>query len=504
MKSTLAEILDRPDDYLLASSSNGYDAAKEEEEEEEKVQQRLNANSLSKDGRQGFCVECEDQPSSLFCQQCIDDFCEVCFQSIHRKGRRREHTAKRLVESRQAPAPREQRTQMMDSSMMQVEPEQTVSIEDLMAAAQLKHSSSVREDSVLERAKWIPVRLNLKERKLLRLLEAALTVNEYTDRVDVLSYRTNKPQRIVSQIKEMCSILCGLVVATDYEVGQELIQEKDFKFNANFFCRAFEIGRRHKVMNPEKMRSIYGKLVYLLMDAASQEIKDMLEFSLAMPLETVYRSLERVQKLGLLSDPLIEIATQEIIPDGKSRHAIQKEIKQKERAIEVLASRFADTTFSQEQIRQCLYSIGDNNSFLRSNRDPCDRMIQLLQRYFSPSAMEPGFSLGIGSGQGGARLTHNHEKQYAYVLQSLTLWREMNHNMFKLWCLSEQDMLDERNPYRLRDTGQGLNRIQGCPQVSRAVHGILHKTMQSVGSWVGSSVVHLGDTNVPNALMFSK
>ena len=131
-------------------------------------------------------------------------------------------------------------------------------------------------------------------------------------------------------------------------------------------------------------------------------------------------------------------------------------------------------------------------------------MIALLQEHFTPNATQPGFSLSIGAGQSGARLTHNHERQYSYVMQSLSLWREMNHNMFKLWCLSETDMLDPENSYRLRDTGQGLNRLQGCPNVSRAVHAILHKTMQRVGSWVGSSVVHLGDTNVPNALMFSK
>jgi hypothetical protein len=58
----------------------------------------------------------------------------------------------------------------------------------------------------------------LKERKVLRLLEAALNVSEYTDKIDVLSYRTNKPQRMVQQIKDLCAILCGLVVASDYNV----------------------------------------------------------------------------------------------------------------------------------------------------------------------------------------------------------------------------------------------------------------------------------------------
>ena len=49
--------------------------------------------------------------------------------------------------------------------------------------------------------------------------------------------------------------------------------------------------------------------------------------------------------------------------------------------------------------------------------------------------------------------------------------------------------------YRLMDTGQGLNRVQACPR-------ILNKCQSELGGWVGSSVIHLGDRNVPNALMF--
>lgn len=74
--------------------------------------------------------------------------------------------------------------------------------------------------------------------------------------------------------------------------------------------------------------------------------------------------------------------------------------------------------------------------------------------------------------------------------------------MFHLWYLAESDLLSENVPYRLRDTGQGLNRVQAAPKTSRMMHAILNRAQRSIGSWVGSSVIHMGDHNVPNALMF--
>ena len=48
--------------------------------------------------------------------------------------------------------------------------------------------------------------------------------------------------------------------------------------------------------------------------------------------------------------------------------------------------------------------------------------------------------------------------------QSLTLWREVANDMFRLWCLAEEDLLRAEVPYELRDTGQGLQRVQAAVQ----------------------------------------
>lgn len=47
---------------------------------------------------------------------------------------------------------------------------------------------------------------------------------------------------------------------------------------------------------------------------------------------------------------------------------IQQEIKKKERAIEYFANKYQSSSLSDDEVRLCLYSICDNNSFLNSNR----------------------------------------------------------------------------------------------------------------------------------------
>ncbi|OMH83159.1 UPF0652 protein [Zancudomyces culisetae] len=251
------------------------------------------------------------------------------------------------------------------------------------------------------------------------------------------------------------------------------------------------------------MKNTYGKLMYLLQDSTNPDVEDILGFNMIVPIKTVYDVLDEYGVIHVLEDKTVATATQEIIPEGKSRSQVQAEIKRKEHAIEYLSRTYSTSSCPAEVIKQCLYSIGDNHAFLRFNRDPCDKIANCLTKYFTHSEAESEeLSLAILSGKDGARLSHSHETQYFYVLQTLTLWKEILHEFYMLWHFSDSDMLSKRNQYRLRDTGQGLNRVQECPLVSRAVHSILHKIQKRSRRWVGSSVIHLGDRNVPNAFMF--
>jgi hypothetical protein len=136
------------------------------------------------------------------------------------------------------------------------------------------------------------------------------------------------------------------------------------------------------------------------------------------------------------------------------------------------------------------------------HRHPCEKMLEYLQTYFQPDEFEPGYSLSISAGRSGHRLSHDHSTQYTYVKQTLMLWREILHEMFMLWSLADQDLLNSHNVYKLMDTGQGVQRMQPCPAIGREMHRTLYKAQKKAKAWIGSSVIHLGDKNVPNALMF--
>lgn len=378
------------------------------------------------------------------------------------------------------------------------EPASAVDDEDDLLEAD---SAPINKATVKERAKYVPLRLTLGERKMLRLVEAAMTCCEYTTTVDSGS---EGARRTHAQLQGIASILRGLVTACDYTAGQRLSTDDDeLESYQAFFQKMFEIARRHKIMNPEKMRTEYGKLIYLLQDAVSPTVQPHLEFSVVGPIVTVHNFLKERGGVKVLEDKLIDVATEEIVGRKKSRAQIRTEIKRKEKAVAALKTKYRSSRLSEDDIHLALYSIGDNNSFLHSDRVPIDTVIDFLKTHFSPQKVEDDYSLSIASGENGARLSHNHERQYYFALQSLTLWRDIIDDMFRLWQMAEDDLLSETVTYALQDTGQGLQRVQQSPRTYRAMQQVLQNVQQNkVHQWIGSSVVHMGDHNVPNALSF--
>lgn len=448
----------------------------------------------------GRCIECEEREAILDCSACEDEFCGVCFAALHRKGKRASHTTKpkpghapfKPLADASAPA----------SAVREDEIEFPL---DLLA----DEAPLLDDRDFTFRAQFIPIRLQGTERTLLRLLEAQLAVSTYTDAIDKPTLQNNK--RVHAQIMKICSFLSGLATSVDYEEGRQMVQNRHWKKHEAFFRKMLELGRRYKILNPDRMRSEYGRLMYMMMDAMRNDVQQLLGFNVNAPLLTVHSFLKAHGAEKMLVDPRMEIATRAIdqmdqLMDEarkKSRQEIRREVKEKEAAVKALARQYSVGNLREDDIKWCLYSIGDNRTFLLQHRDPVTRMIRYLQRYFGPEAnVAPEYSLAIFGGEDGARLTHSHERQYAYVLQSLTLWREIINDMFRLWCLAEEDMLDPACPYDLQDTGQGYQRVQAAPRVAKAMRDLLFRVQGQLGSWVGSSVVHLGDKNVPNALQF--
>jgi Protein of unknown function (DUF2009) len=64
-------------------------------------------------------------------------------------------------------------------------------------------------------------------------------------------------------------------------------------------------------------------------------------------------------------------------------------LQAKEAARAQLARKYRSSAISEEEILQCLYSIGDNNSYLAFSRDPITRMISLLQASSALSQTPP-------------------------------------------------------------------------------------------------------------------
>ncbi|GMI11678.1 hypothetical protein TrVE_jg8582 [Triparma verrucosa] len=398
----------------------------------------------------------------------------------------------------------------------------------------------VSSKSIKDFCSTVPVRLSDRERILLNVLHNALEVSEYTDNVDIVS-RRNKANRILQGILEVCAITLGLGLCgtgDSNRVGLNVEMNKAAKEepsdNEALLQEIFEVGRRNKILNPSKMRSTYGKLMYLMQDAQASSVARGLGFSLYKDLVMVQPYLQDHGAGELLDDGLLPLAVcpvttvDEKTGEKLSREEINTAVQQKRDAIDELVDKYASTTeLSEENARRVIDSIADAYTVVASNVRPVVRMLELLEDNFVPNENEEKFSLqlsgksrggggygygmgrfGFGGGGGGgsssgATLTHDHTTQYWFVWQTLKLWEHIQKNMHSLWVAADDDLLSTSCSYSLWNTGQGLNRVQNCPKVARMMHNYLSYVQSAAGRpWVGLSVVHLGDRDVPNALVF--
>lgn len=184
----------------------------------------------------------------------------------------------------------------------------------------------------------------------------------------------------------------------------------------------------------------------------------------------------------------------------EDREQLKLAASQKAEAKARLIQNYSTAQCGPQDIERVLYSIGDGMSYAAGNTRPVAKMIELLTTHFSHK--EGRYSLAIRNGRGGSCLSHDHGTQYTFVLQSLTLWREIMSKLYRCWQAADADLLSARSGYRLVNTGQGLNRVQPASNVSQLMGSMLSKVQREAGGWVGLSVVHLGDRDVPNALWF--
>lgn len=377
--------------------------------------------------------------------------------------------------------------------------------------------------------------------------------------------RTSKQSRMLSSLVDLLAINCGLIISSDLGRGESMLVGKDLDEHVPLFAKIFEIGRRYKIMNPAKMRDTYGKLMYMCMDTRMLDLGSAgKKLNFVLPIITVTSFLAGTGCEGLLSDPLLARATtvlespmedeeeeededygQGFMSIGPANATLADLSKMKSDATAELTAKYVAMSaafmaspgaaegggraLSAEDIDRVISSVSDNQATLLTNAGPVTKMLALLHSTFDPNTPDGAFSLELrgqprkqssfgayssfssfsSSFSGfsssylgrGACLSHDHRTQFTFVKQSLMLWEEIMRNMPKLWHHADNDMLN--NHYRLADTGQGYQRLQSCPKVGQLMQTILRSVQGRVSeSWVGLSVVHLGDRDVPNALIF--
>ncbi|BFU23296.1 hypothetical protein conserved [Entamoeba histolytica] len=355
---------------------------------------------------------------------------------------------------------------------------------------------SLNEEEIYQLIRYIPMRLTEKERGYLDVLEAALDVSEYTNNVDIAKsdyeyygYYCGKRDISVNEIKkeeliikehnEFKSTLLGILVTNNLKEGLKILKDKTLE--EVFMQDCFEVGRRYKAANPSMMRETYQKMMHILQDAINYNPK--------------FIGKEFVKNKNWKPIYTVEMGMKEC---NMKIEDIMKCIKLRE---EGLTLEEIEKQYGEHGLR-IVYSIRDGIEASAKTCGVVFGMLKQLERFRDKE--NTTLSLEIQFGKDGSRLTQSHSEHFLFVQQSLRLWWNVMRHMSLLWIMNDKDFLSGRS-YSLVNTGQGLQRLQQCPNVSSAIHQILSQTQSTMcegKEWRGLSVVHLGDRDVPNCLFF--
>eukprot|EP00796_Vickermania_ingenoplastis_P008188 gene8188-5714_t len=341
------------------------------------------------------------------------------------------------------------------------------------------------------------LRLTDVERQQLNLVIAALKVSEYTDEVDDIRYRQRfQESRMVESMQDFFDTLVGLAVASDAvpkKMRDQFTKKPVISSYAPLLAQLFEVTRRHKQLNPSANRCEFGKLMMILQDVQKPSIQRTLNLDspVVLPVKTVGGALAAIQRTEMLEDPEVE------------RYLAQAGEKKAE-ALRNLIKKY-DTNKSEEDravLERCLRSIDDVETLILSNIDPLLTLQNAIKQEFMTGSA--GRQIAISSGRGGACLSHSHEQHCQYVMESLVLWELVQRKIFLLWSAAEKDMLmDGEGRYQFVNTGQGFQRMCSAPSSYSIMSQCVREAQERMGGqWIGIKVIHLGDRDVPNPLVF--
>ncbi|BFU19958.1 hypothetical protein conserved [Entamoeba histolytica] len=413
------------------------------------------------------------------------------------KNEQRELTKKQQKKSQKKQKIKEQKLFSLQSKELSIEVEVSKELrkEDLQETY-IDHLKKLSLNEIYQLIRYIPMRLTERERGYLEIIEAALDVSEYTNNVDIAKsdyiyygygYKQKdlgmkgfkKEQIIIEQHEELKRIMIGLLVTNNFREGMKV--SKDEKLKEDFIQDCFEVGRRYKAANPSMMRETYQKMMHILQDAINYNPK--------------FIGKEFVKNKNWKPIYTVEMGMKEC---NMKIEDIMKCIKLRE---EGLTLEEIEKQYGEHGLR-IVYSIRDG---IEASAKTCGVVFEILRELeqFRDKG-NSGSSLAIQFGKGGSRLTQSHSEHFLFVQQSLRLWWNVMRHMSLLWIMNDKDFLSGRS-YSLVNTGQGLQRLQQCPNVSSAIHQILSQTQSTMcegKEWRGLSVVHLGDRDVPNCLFF--